>query len=299
MQRTLRQPGFWLACGLVCIGLAGQIFLSLPLELLDVALRAAKHSPLGLGRDPLAIGVINILAVGTTIGLGLLFNRQPLRGAFPLGRIAANAWLAVLLVAGGAAILLSELDNLLRWVLPPPRWIAELMEELFLAEGRFGSKFFTLVVVAPITEELLFRGIILRGLLGRFRPWAAILLSALLFGVMHLNPWQTIPTFVLGVAYAWFYVRSGSLWPGIVAHALNNFLFLVVMTGPFGLWEPVAAEDLVAAQFQPWWLNVSGALLLGAGITLFQRACPLLPSENQPPDPPVPPPPGAPPVLPR
>ena len=277
MQRTLHQPGFWLAFGLVCIGLAAQILLSLPLEILDVVLRSAGRSPLQLGRDPLVIGIINILAVGAVIGLGLLFNRQSLRGAFPLGRVSAADWLAAGLVAGGAAILLSELDNAIRWVLPPPQWIVELMEDLFLSEGRFGSKFFTLVLVAPITEELLFRGIILRGLLGRFRPGVAILLSALLFGMMHVNPWQAIPTTVLGAIYAWFYVRSGSLWPGIVAHAMNNFLFLLVITGPFGWWEAPSSDELMIPEFQPWWLNLLGAVLLGAGTIVFHRVHPFVP----------------------
>lgn len=272
MQRTLRQPGFWLAIGLMAIGIAGQGILSAVLALVDIAWQQAGFGSLQLERDPLAEGIINLLALGLAIGVGLLVNRLPPRRAFPFTAIPRPAWGWFLPVVAGAAIVLSEVDNLCRWLLPPPRWVVEMMAEIFLVRGRFGSMFFTIVVVAPLMEELLFRGLILRGLLGRFRPWVAVLLSAMLFGLMHVNPWQMVPTFFLGLVFGWFYLRTGSLWPCVAAHALNNLLFLVVISGPFGWWEPTQVEELATATFQPWWLDVMGGGALALGLWRFRRA---------------------------
>lgn len=296
MHRTLRYPGFWLAVGLVGIGVAVQMAVATPLELVDMFLRESGTQPWRLTRDPLMLGLMNILALGTAIGVGLFVNRLWPRAAFPLVGIASVAWIALALIGVGAGILLSEVDNVCRWLVPPPEFIVEMVADVFMPKGRFFSLFFTLVVVAPVTEELLFRGIILRGFLGRFKPWMAIFLSAMLFAVMHMNPWQTLPPFVLGVIFGWFYLRTGSLWPCIVGHALNNFLFLILTTAPFGLWLPSTAEDWRRVEFQPWWFDVLGAGLLLAGIWLFRKHSrdPVVASANVPP---VIPPADLPPVI--
>lgn len=271
MQRTLRQPGFWLSCGLMALVVAAQMIFAVPLEVLDLVLKSQGREPWQLTLDPLGMGFVNILALGLAIGLGLLANRVTPRVAFPLGRLPLPAWVALLLAGLGAVILLSEVDNLTRAVLPPPNWLREIFDAFFLRTDRPFSMLFTLVIVAPVTEELLFRGIILRGLLGRFSVRVALLVSSGLFALLHLNPWQLIPTFALGWLFGWYYLRSGSLWPCLVGHALNNFAFLVVMHGAFGLMDPINSDDLAVVEFQPGWVNALGAALLVAGIALFRR----------------------------
>lgn len=80
-------------------------------------------------------------------------------------------------------------------------------------------------IFAPIAEELIFRGAILRVLLdafGRKGTWLAILLSAALFGAIHLNPAQGIHGFIMGILLGWMYCRTRSIIPGIVLHWVNN-----------------------------------------------------------------------------
>jgi membrane protease YdiL (CAAX protease family) len=83
---------------------------------------------------------------------------------------------------------------------------------------------FALTIVAPFAEEIFFRGQILRGLLGRYSPWTAIAVSAVIFSVAHLNPVQFPATLLLGLLLGWLYWRTGSVWPSMFAHAWNNFL---------------------------------------------------------------------------
>ena len=71
-------------------------------------------------------------------------------------------------------------------------------------------------------EEILFRGIILEGLLHRYKPNAAIVFSSLLFSLAHFNPWQGLVTFFAGLFLGWIYTRTRSLVPCMLIHFVNN-----------------------------------------------------------------------------
>lgn len=79
-------------------------------------------------------------------------------------------------------------------------------------------------VFGPVLEEMLFRGAITKRLLQHYSPVSAILLSALVFGVFHINPPQVVGAFLSGILLAWLYYKTGSLIPGIIVHVLNNSL---------------------------------------------------------------------------
>lgn len=83
----------------------------------------------------------------------------------------------------------------------------------------------SMAFIAPILEELLFRGAI-QGTLMRFfnRPWVGIVTAALLFGIIHGNPVQIFYATCLGLGFGWIYYRTGSLLPAIVGHIINNTL---------------------------------------------------------------------------
>jgi membrane protease YdiL (CAAX protease family) len=93
-------------------------------------------------------------------------------------------------------------------------------------------------VTAPFAEELFFRGVLF-GLLSRRQPlWAAYVVSSAVFAVAHLMPMRMNPSqmaglavgiFVLGLLLAWTYHLTGSLYPGMLAHALNNATALVAL----------------------------------------------------------------------
>jgi hypothetical protein len=78
------------------------------------------------------------------------------------------------------------------------------------------------IVVAPVVEELFFRGFVFAGLRERYGWRRAALLSAGLFAVIHLQPLAVIPIFVLGTVFAYLYHRSGSIWPAVIMHVLTN-----------------------------------------------------------------------------
>ena len=97
--------------------------------------------------------------------------------------------------------------------------------------------YLTVGLLAPLAEEIVFRGGVLRSLLGwdsssakAFRPWTAIVISALLFAVAHLNPAQMPHAFLVGLLLGWMYWRTGSILPGMAYHWANNSVAYVLYT---------------------------------------------------------------------
>ncbi len=84
-------------------------------------------------------------------------------------------------------------------------------------------------VIAPIAEETFFRGFMYGGLRGRIGTVGAMLVSTLFFTALHLSIDQFIPIFFLGLFLAWLYEKTGSLYPGIILHASNNAISLVLL----------------------------------------------------------------------
>lgn len=89
---------------------------------------------------------------------------------------------------------------------------------------------FTISILAPVLEEVMFRGAIQGYMMRRFNnPWVTILAAALVFGVFHLNPVQVVYATLLGIIFGWIYYRTRSLLSVIVGHVLNNTLATVFM----------------------------------------------------------------------
>lgn len=115
-------------------------------------------------------------------------------------------------------------------ILPLVRWISfpEFLKHLFYLQSHYTPKgqrvntYLLALLVAPIVEEIIFRGIILDGFLKRFKPLKAILMSSFLFGFIHLNPWQFVATFLMGTLAAWTYYRTRSLMLCMLIHFVNN-----------------------------------------------------------------------------
>ncbi len=132
--------------------------------------------------------------------------------------------LALLLavVGFGGAIAVQALAALL----VPARWLV-LFDPARLFDRPLLERIALSVLAAtaaPLCEEIAFRGYLLTVLRTRHRPAIAIGLSALAFAAIHFDPLRFAPLVLLGTLFAWMAWRSGSLWPAVVAHAMNNAL---------------------------------------------------------------------------
>jgi hypothetical protein len=105
-------------------------------------------------------------------------------------------------------------------LLIPSTWLDMILKD------RWG--YLAIGLLAPLAEEIVFRGAILRSLLEKMSPWTAIALSALLFAVFHLNPAQMPHAFLVGLLLGWMYWRTGSILPGMAYHWANNSAAYVI-----------------------------------------------------------------------
>lgn len=81
-------------------------------------------------------------------------------------------------------------------------------------------------VVAPLLEEFAFRGVILQPL-RKHGDWFAIIMSSVLFGIMHGNMVQIPFAIIVGIALGYFCIATGSIWTSVAIHSLNNLLYVV------------------------------------------------------------------------
>ena len=119
----------------------------------------------------------------------------------------------------------------------PSAWLQEQLPELpniveqefdLILKDRWG--YVVIGLLASLSEEIVFRGAILRSLLrsSRLSVWGAIALSALMFSVIHLNPAQLPHAFIIGLLLGWMYYRTGSILPGVAYHWANNSVAYVL-----------------------------------------------------------------------
>lgn len=89
--------------------------------------------------------------------------------------------------------------------------------------------FVSLVLIPPVLEELVFRGFMFNGMRRRLGNIGAAVLSSLLFAVAHFQLNVGIDTFILGLASAWLFVKTKSIWPSIALHAFKNGVAFVLV----------------------------------------------------------------------
>ncbi len=217
--------------------------------------------------SPLLLGLVNLVAISITCVVGALLTRRPWRELFPFRPMSGWLVVPVLLTLVGMSILSSEADNIVRTFLPMPEFVEDVYKGLVGNEEDALAAVWLLVLVAPLTEELLMRGLVLQTLLRRYSVATSIIISAILFASLHANPWQFVGPIAVGVLFAWWCVRSGSLWPGILGHALHNGSILA--SGVLGI-EIVgySVEPYDTPSFQPWWFDALGVVCLAAGLVL-------------------------------
>lgn len=105
--------------------------------------------------------------------------------------------------------------------IPIPDWLEEILANL--VQKNFAS-FVTVAIMAPVMEELLFRKVILEGFLENYALKKAIYMSALIFAIFHLNPWQGIGAFLAGVYLAYLFYKTNDIMLCMFVHFVNNGL---------------------------------------------------------------------------
>ena len=142
--------------------------------------------------------------------------------------------------------------------------VKRLLSEEIEQSNDFGQRVFAEVagilfggIFGPIAEDIGFRGVLLDGLLKtRCRPWLAILISALVFGLFHGIGVQFFGAMLFGIMVGWLYWRTGSIIPGIIIHVVNNSLSFIDLSGQSTIvYLVILVVGLLLLAYSFWWLK--------------------------------------------
>ena len=232
----------------------------------------ARHA-LGLEELEQVWALAILLSYGTLLTLAMHFLKLGHRQLFHPSQasLSATAGLLLPLVACLVPGLLLSIGLLLSAVVQVlPLSNAEVALFKTLSSDSLAMHLMV-CVMAPLLEEMLFRGVVLRGFLARYPRWPAIVGSALLFGVAHLNVYQFLVGLVMGTLLGWLYERSRSLLPCVALHAAYNLGWLAIadtkrQIGPLDAPDWMMSLPVWAAAAALAWVGVAGLRrVLGAG----------------------------------
>ena len=246
---AVRGPGLWAASGLIALYFALQaVGSSLIALVLGMAMgfmhpwQGLAHTEDGIRRmldqpGMPALLVILTLSLAAILILLLARRRWPRLWTlarppgFGFARPARPQFLALAIVIGLVAPLLG---GWLTQLLAHGHNVTQDIQQLGANTPLAWRIVLVLVVVSlgPLVEELLFRGVLLSALWQRWQAGWAVVLSSLTFALVHLPgmqwQWFALPDLLLlALALAWLRLRSGSIWPGVLAHGVNNLLAVV------------------------------------------------------------------------
>lgn len=168
------------------------------------------------------------------LSVALLTRRKGSTGR-DLGLIWTNARGNIIAGLGGGIILsfaVIALGMLISVLIgpPPPQEVEKMLTGIKQGKDML-LPFISVSILAPVSEELYFRGMVYPVIRSRFGIRAALILSGLFFSVLHLDPYRLVPIWVGGIVLAYFYEKTGSLITSITAHSTWNTIMLLMMYG--------------------------------------------------------------------
>ena len=223
----------------------------------------------GLLVDPLVMGLAAMVQTTGMAAIALLLALLGGRGlivSFALRAPKAAAMVAGLVIGGTIGLFGGWLAELLVELVPAlDSPIFDVLTEA-MTQGPLGKRlvFYAAVVLfAPLLEELIFRGYLWSAIQESAGPWVAWGATSVVFAGYHLVPLHVLAIFGTGALIGWLRLWSGSLWPCVAAHFVNNLLSVVlVLTVPEEEWSTT------------WWVAALGlvvSLLAGVGVALLGR----------------------------
>lgn len=169
-------------------------------------------------------------AAGLSATLLVLFARRRQARVADLGwRMTSRGWVLAALPLTVLALGIASLLTGVAQTLMPHTENAQCLS----VRSDYGSSVLlalpVVAVAAPIVEETVFRGVVYRWLRGVMPVNLAMGVSAAVFAGAHFIRLLLLPLFGLGILLAWIYERSGSIWPGVLVHALFNLVGVVAI----------------------------------------------------------------------
>jgi sodium transport system permease protein len=189
-----------------------------------------------------------------------VYLKLDFRQTFRLRPPSIVAIFFTVLLAAGIQLAAGTILYLQNLIFPIPKELIDSMERMLKSaqDYSFPAAFAVIALLPAICEEVTFRGMILSGLLTRSKPSVAITITAALFAVFHLSIHRFFPVFLVGLAASFVVWRSGSIFPGMLLHLINNGLITFLAAYP-------QYDSLGLTAMKP----SAGLFVAGAALVLF------------------------------
>ena len=213
------------------------------------------------------------VALAGAVGYAVARSGRPWREALALRPLDSAMLGPLFLVLIGSITVFSELYLIIQRVAPVPEAFERMLRDLMQITGTADlvATVVIAVLVAPVLEEALFRGVLLQGLARRRGPAAATIWTAVFFSLYHFyNPWQVIPTFFLGLVLAWVVLATRTLISGILVHAAFNTISLGLFAAPVRE-RDVPSGSVVWVVAAIFGLLLLGSAAFGVGMAWLER----------------------------
>jgi membrane protease YdiL (CAAX protease family) len=159
----------------------------------------------------------------------LISKQEPVLKRLRLNPISSSTAGFTILFSLGLIILSDELDRIIQIFIPAPEYIIDL-NGLLRPETITGFilLFIAVAIIAPLGEELLFRGFLQQVLEKHWKDVTkAILVTSLFFALIHMNPYWFAQIYILGVMLGFLSWKTGSVLPSLILHGLNNTMAMI------------------------------------------------------------------------
>ncbi|GMO54627.1 MAG: type II CAAX endopeptidase family protein [Termitinemataceae bacterium] len=213
----------------------------------------------------------SIISFGVVILIGFKKTQEKFNDVFKFNKVSLSMWCATIIFMFGFFILSNEFDNMLNHFLPMPDILKNVFESMIVKQNIIIA-IVVVAIVPALFEEMYFRGLLLNGLSKNYSQRKAIIITAIIFAIIHLNPWQSISAFVIGLFSAWICIKANSILLSIYIHLFNNSLALIFMRFPTLIPMPgFNSLSNTEKNFQPLWFDLIGVIILVVGIILLKR----------------------------
>jgi len=245
-----------------------SILIAIPAVIAEISLNAI------LVKSPSLKSFLFLLEYIATLLLTLNYvikKSKKKQGYFQKVSFSKAQWQLIPVIIISTVALTIPLQQASSWI-PMSKFDQKFFDEAFTKDV---FSIVTGVIAAPLLEEMLCRGIILRGLLQNYPPYWAIAISAIFFGAIHLNPWQAIPAFFSALFLGWIYYKTKSLIPCIIIHLTNN------LVATSFLFMPRYRQGLVSAIGMPDYLVacIAAVAIFAASCYLIHRKLSIIPGQ--------------------
>lgn len=199
-----------------------------------------------------------------------LRNNFPTVTLFRLRPVNKNVIMASILIGIAFTVVSDEIDRIVQIFFPMPEILRQAIEESLKIQSTSDLIIIIIsaVFIAAIVEEMLFRGFVQTSFERHFDVTKAVMSSALIFTIIHFNPWWAIQVMIIGVILGVMAWKSNSIVPAMIVHLINNGIALIFANSKPEQYQWYLYKDHVSIP-----IVIAAIIVVFFGMKLFYKFC--------------------------